>query len=440
MQGYYNLQSTLYFNHTYTAPVTFRSYQHQEVHVTGGTRINPSLFQPVTDPAILNVIPPVAHSKVRQIHLPDAGITDYGVMSVYGLHASRIAPLEVFINGSPLRIARWPNELYINIVGVPDGQFGLRFQHNSTRDSHWMNEKDPWVYGFWYWSWADASAEVAKIDPSNHMITLTNKTYYGLRTGHLQTDNRDIGYDKQGGYFRVLNMLSELDQPGEYYIDRSTGFLYLWPNTPTGTLQSSDVIYASILENCITLQDGVSNINFEDFTIENCRAFGLSATSSHNVTFRNLEVKNTGWVGISCRGDCRNVTVSKCDVHDCDGGVSIEGGDRPNLIPSGNLVEDNHIWRVGRVSVTGAMGVSQAGVHNIIRYNHIHNTTYACIFWGGNDHIMEYNYFQDCNQNASDGGAVHCDRDWTMRGNIIRYNYFHNTLRYWPGAQVRGIC
>ncbi|XP_055957905.1 uncharacterized protein LOC126824403 isoform X2 [Patella vulgata] len=115
------------------------------------------------------------------------------------------------------------------------------------------------------------------------------------------------------------------------------------------------------------------------------------------------------------------------------------GGDRINLIPSGITIEDNHISRVGRVAAVGADGISHAGVHNVIRNNYIHHGTYSCITWAGNDHVMEYNHFQDCCQNSSDCGAVHCGRDWSMRGNYIRHNYFQNTHRNWPGAQVRGV-
>ncbi|KAK6183836.1 hypothetical protein SNE40_006427 [Patella caerulea] len=440
MSGYHDLLIPLNLTHGYTALVTFRSYQHEEVHVTGGKRITPSLFKPVTDPVILERIPEEAHEKVRQIHLPDAGITDYGTMSVYGFYRERIAPLELFINGNPLRLARWPNDFFINIVSVPDGRRGVRFGYNNSRDARWVGEKEPWAYGYWFFSWADQSAEIASVNTSSHEITLTAPTKYGLKTGHLQKkDNIKVGDAQQGGYFRVINMLSELDQPGEYYIDRSTGILYMWPNTPTGYLNDSDIIYASILDDCISIAKGANNITFQDFTIQACRRFGIDGTDLESVSFLNLEAKNLGSYGIRSAGDSRNITVSGCEIHDTDGGINVSGGDRIDLIPSGNVIEDNHIYKVGRETSVGADGISHSGVNNIIRNNYLHHGTYSCIMWSGNDHIMEYNHFEDCCQNATDGGAVHCGRDWTMRGNHIRYNYFQNTLRTWPGGQIRGI-
>ena len=38
---------------------------------------------------------------------------------------------------------------------------------------------------------------------------------------------------------------------GEYYVDRTTKKLYVWPNTPHQTLTSSDIVYVSMVDECI---------------------------------------------------------------------------------------------------------------------------------------------------------------------------------------------
>ncbi|XP_055957950.1 uncharacterized protein LOC126824537, partial [Patella vulgata] len=367
---------------------TFRSYQHQEVHVTGGKRMRYDLYDLFT--------------PVRQVHLSKAGITDYGKLSTYGFYSHRTAPLEIFINGNPLHLAEWPNDNYINIKTIPDGASGARFTHNSSRDARWTGEKDPWAYG------------------------------------SLRYDGVLNGFSHQGGYFRVINMLSELDAPGEYYLDRSTGILYLWPNTPSGTLQQTDIVYVSMLNTCISLHNA-HNIHFEDFTLEACRHYGFEGNSARNIKFTNMEIKNTGSYGISCSGDCRSISVSRCDIHHTDGGVNIQGGNRNKLESSGNILEDNHIWKFGRATKVGANGISPGGVNTLMRYNYLHDGPYTCIRWSGNDHIMEYNHFSRCCHDSSDCGAIHAGRDWTMRGNVIRYNHVHDSIRHWPGADVRGI-
>ena len=39
---------------------------------------------------------------------------------------------------------------------------------------------------------------------------------------------------------------------GEYYIDRTTGILYLWPPSRDGNVNSNDDIQASMVDDCFT--------------------------------------------------------------------------------------------------------------------------------------------------------------------------------------------
>ncbi|XP_048252288.1 uncharacterized protein LOC124135249 isoform X2 [Haliotis rufescens] len=437
MKGYYDLPSTLHFTHKYPAPVTFRAYNDQEVHVTGGKRIPASLFHKVTDNSILQMLPQQARGKVLQVHLSAAGISDYGKITRFGFYTTKISWLELFINGNPTRLARYPNEGYIDVSAV-SSRYTTTFTHGSSEDARWIHEKEPWAIGYWYWSWADDAVKIAKIDPHKHQITLATKNRYGLRLGHYN-DAHLQGYSNQGGYFRVFNMLSELDQPGEFYLDRSTGILYVWPNTPHGTLSDTDVIYASMATDCVKTDFEVNNLQFQGFTLEACRRYGFDLNHGHNIHFINMEIKNTGGYGIHCSGDCRSVTVSRCEIHHTCGGIAITGGDRKTLSTSGNVIEDNHIWQYARVGAVGNNAISPEGVGIAMRYNHIHDGQYTGIRWAGNDHLIEYNHVHHLCANSSDCGAIHAGRDWTMRGNVIRYNHIHHTLRYFPGAQVRGI-
>jgi hypothetical protein len=44
---------------------------------------------------------------------------------------------------------------------------------------------------------------------------------------------------------------------------------------------------------------------------------------------------------------------------------------------------------------------------------------------GGNDHIIEYNELHHILLETHDAGAFYMGRDWSMRGNVVRFNFFH---------------
>jgi len=48
----------------------------------------------------------------------------------------------------------------------------------------------------------------------------------------------------------------------------------------------------------------------------------------------------------------------------------------------------------------------------------------------GNEHVIEYNEVHTVCTETDDAGAFYMGRDWTWRGNIIRYNYFHHIGQY----------
>ena len=65
------------------------------------------------------------------------------------------------------------------------------------------------------------------------------------------------------------NIFEELDQPGEYYIDRNTKMLYLYPKE--GFNENSDIWLSQLSENLIS-GTNVSNVTFKNLKMESSRA------------------------------------------------------------------------------------------------------------------------------------------------------------------------
>lgn len=65
--------------------------------------------------------------------------------------------------------------------------------------------------------------------------------------------------------FYAMNILAELDQPGEWYLDRKTGILYIYP--PSQVTPSSEVFVTLLQEPMLSFTEAnfltLSCLNFE---------------------------------------------------------------------------------------------------------------------------------------------------------------------------------
>ncbi|XP_060569894.1 uncharacterized protein LOC132728288 [Ruditapes philippinarum] len=435
MAGYHDLPRTLHLD----SKTTIRAYNQQEVHVTGGRRIPVANIKRVTDKAVLARLPTNARQHIRVVNLHELNITNYGRTEKYGSNVKRSTTLEVFVNGIPLHVTRWPNKGYLDAVEFPDGKQGLRFRYNSTVPQTWQNESDPWVYGYWYAGWSDGAIKVTSLDTKSMTVTLAEKPPHGFRLLGNWDAFQQGKAAHDGGYFRFWNILSELDEPGEYYMDRDSGHLYMWLPNQDGNVKQSDVIYISMISDCILINTRAKDVELTGFTLEACRKTGIFARSVHNVRLNEVEVKNTGHMAVRFVGDCRECEISQCYIHDTCGGISVSGGNRNKLESSGNIVQHNEFEQFSRVGAAGNDAISVSGEGHTVAHNHIHDGEAGAIGFYGNDNILEYNLVHHVCTTLSSCNAIRTGYDWTYRGNFIRNNIIHHSLRLVPGNSNKAI-
>jgi len=400
------------------ARVIYRAFPGEQVRLLGGKRLQH--FAPVTDAAILDRLDPQARGHVVQVDLRAEGVTDFGKLQSRGFDRPMTpAHLELFFNGKVMQLARWPNEGSVQIAGIPHnagvsdgmgqtiGQLEAGFHYAGERPERWKKTDDIWVHGYWAWDWANSYEQIASIDTGAHLLK-TRKPYgqYGFRTGQR---------------FYFLNILEELDQPGEYYLDRTTGILYFWP---PATIEKAET-YISLLEAPIIALKGAAFVTVQGITLEVTRGCGITIDGGEQNIIGGCIVRNIGNYGIMIEGGSGH-TVSGCDVYATgDGGVMVHGGDRKTLTPGKHNVENNHIHHIGLWSRCYQPGVMVSGVGNRVAQNCIHDGPHNAIQLSGNDHIIEYNDISHVCLETGDVGAFYMGRDWTQLGNIVRYNYFH---------------
>ncbi|MDQ2732870.1 MAG: right-handed parallel beta-helix repeat-containing protein, partial [Armatimonadota bacterium] len=315
--------------------------------------------------------------------------------------------LELFFADKPMTLARWPNGSdYAKIAGTVPGS-DISFTYTGDRPSRWIAEPDPWVYGYWHYDWADEYIPITKIDPATHTITMDNfAPSFGILAGQR---------------FYALNLLSELDEPGEWYLDRKAGMLYFWPPAP---LEANTAV-VSLAHSLVEMKD-TSYVSVRGMTLEVTRGTAATITGGSHDSIIGCTVRNTGGRGIDISGGDHHSVVA-CDIYrTSDGGVSLSGGDRNTLTPCGHLADNNDIYDYSRWDHTyrPAIGVDGDGVR--VTHNRLHDGQHDAIQLGGNDHLIEFNEIYHVAYDTGDVGAFYTGRNWTARGTILRYNYFHD--------------
>lgn len=409
---------------TAAAPVVWRAYRNERVRLLGG-RVLPH-FEVIRDPAIQARLDPAARDHVLQLDLHALGLTEFGAMKSRGFsRAITPAHCELFHRGQPMNLARWPNEgAWEKIAGFPvsagkgdehGGQIGDLpggFLYSGDRPNRWQDLSEIWVHGYWAWDWANSYEQVTELDREHHLIrTAAPHGLYGFRTGQR---------------FQFLNILEELDQPGEWYLDRAKGRLYFWP--PTGERPGSrDETILSLLDQPLLRFQGTRHVVVQGLILEATRSSGVEIHGGLSNRIAGCVLQNIGNTGVIVDGGTGHV-VANCDVFDTgDGGVSLSGGDRQTLTPSGHVVENCHFQRQGRWSKCYVPAVLLAGVGQRVSHNHIHDHPHTAILFTGNDHLIEFNDIHHVALETGDVGAIYTGRDYSYRGNRIRHNFIHET-------------
>ncbi len=401
---------------TAASPITYRAAKGQTVRLVGGKVITG--FKPVTEPAVLARLDPSARGHVLCTSLKEQGITKYPPMTSSPTWANSEVGLEVFFADQPMTLSRWPNEGYAKMVDVKGpnemdirGTKGTKegiFTYEGDRPSRWLNELGLMADGYWMWDWADQRFRVQSIDTSTKTITLENPPMH------------PFGFRK-GQWYYVYNALSELDNPGEWYLDRQKGILYFWPPQPL----NKGKLMVSVLDNSVSM-GSVSYVNLQGLTFECAQKSGINITRGEHIRIARCTLRNLGSAAINIDGGQKH-EVFGCDMYNLgDGGVNVNAGDRASLTPSGHSVENCHIYKFARWNPIYHPAVNLYGVGTRVAHNLINDSPHMAIGLSGNDHIIEYNEIHSVVYESNDAGVIYGGRNWTMRGNQIRYNYIHD--------------
>ncbi|MBP3917757.1 MAG: right-handed parallel beta-helix repeat-containing protein [Clostridia bacterium] len=275
-------------------------------------------------------------------------------------------------------------------------------RETNSRIKNWKDRSTAWIFGYFYHDWADSSAPV-DFNVENRLVYPKYVSRFGA---------------KKGAHYYFYNIPEELDTEGEWYLDRTTGNLYFWPYE---NAESADFSYRDLP---LLLCENTCNMTFSGISFSTTIGNAV-VVHGEDMVLDGLNIQNIAGTAILING-YRN-TVMNCDIsHTGKGGIYVEGGDRQTLTKGENRVTNNYIHDFAEIYLTYQGGISLQGVGNIADHNEICRAPHTAIFYGGNEHVIEYNDIHDVVLLSSDAGAIYSGFDWAANGTVIRYNRLKN--------------
>ncbi|HOR98525.1 MAG TPA: right-handed parallel beta-helix repeat-containing protein [Kiritimatiellia bacterium] len=388
---------------SFGAPVVYCAWPGERPVFDGGFRVRG--FWRVRDAGTLKRLPEEARGHVHVANLTKQGYTALEAQASYGRAQTNETVRELFQDGQPLEIARWPNDGFLKMATA--NITNLTFSCPTNRLARWTQADDLMANGYWFHLWAECTVPLAAVDAATGVFTFRQKPDHNLRAGYP---------------FYVLNLLEEIDRPGEWFLDRAAGRLYVWPlKQPwrsTLTLSQWNRPFVEARK--------VQEVVFRGLTFEYGRQNGMVLDACANVTVAGNVIRRLGGTAlIVTQGANIRIYGNRMETLG-HAGMRVEGGNRTNLTSGRIVIENNEVSHFARCSRTYNPALLLDGCGARVAHNHFHHAPSSAMRIEGNDHLIEYNRVEHMVRESDDQGGIDMWCNPSYRGVVIRYNLWRD--------------
>ncbi len=402
-------------------PITYSSYPGEKAVLSGGTELKGFTEEKIRGKTVWTaVIPEVRNGK---------------------WHFKQL-----WVNGERRFRPRLPSTGLYRFTEIPDlkpednvfvNQDRARFREGDIKKD-WKNLNDIEIVALTLW--AESRMPIEYVDDEENIVKFTKKSVLRL----LET------WGEWPAPYYVENVFEALDEPGEWYLDRSEGKLYYIPK-PGETLKNVKIVAPRLtqvvkVEGEAEKETPVKHIRFQRLGISHTeweREDGKSGDHqaainvpgalllniAHNCEVSNCEVVNVGGYGIEIGAGSRFNEIRRNIIRDLGGGgVKVASKSWNTVVADNEIGPGGHIYHSAVGIYVGKSG------RNKVLHNHIHHFYYTGISvgwtWGyyenssfGND--IGWNYIHNIGQGLlSDmGGIYHLG---IAPGTKIHHNLIHD--------------
>lgn len=362
---------------------------------------------------------------------------------------------QLLVDGKSQILARYPN--YDETAHYWQGYAKDAF--SKERIASWKNPKGAFFHALHGGRWGGFHWQIVGMNEDGSPV---------LEGGHQ--NNRGSKPHKE--YRMVENVFEELDSPGEWYLNESENKLYYWPKKGVDLQKASfeTSVLKSLIEVKGSLENPVKNVKISGIRFENThrtimeeyepllrsdwtiyRGSAVFFEGTENCVVADCEFTNLGGNVIMASKYNQDLQIKGNHIHECGASaISFVGdasavrspsfnygqyvplqdmdtvkGPKNEMYPHNCLVEDNLIYRIGRIEKQSAGVQISMAMDITVSHNSIYDVPRAGInigdgTWGG--HILEYNDVFNTVLETSDHGSFNSwgrDRFWHPKRKVM---------------------
>lgn len=451
-----NLEDLAWVKGTEEFPYFITNYPGEEAVVTGGTAIDSSLFENVTDAKIIQRLDPGVTDKILV-----ADLNEIIPNKDFGSITTSNAPV-LFVGESKYTIARYPNaemttmkKCPVEIADTNDGtanklsnvvtngvidsgaittgigsscgvyrqyskratelnraagqvvstDTGIEFCVDDLKPFSWVDTGDIWMYGSFYTEWTHNHLRITEFNAETESIRTASGLGWGARWN-------------SGNKFYYYNILEELDSPGEWFLDKESGKLYIYP---VGDITDEKIVYATKTDAMWRLYH-TENVIINGIKFRHARGRAIDVEGGKNNVIQNCTFEHLG-SGVNIKSSATYSGAINCEFKNLNGkAITLSAGRSiSSMEPTRLFAQNNKLHSTTGISVGN-------GVGDIVSHNFVSNNIGSAIGASSSkETILEYNEIVGGPRETLDSGAFYINgNNHFHRGTHVRYNYIHD--------------
>lgn len=388
------------------APVAWRAWKNERPILSGAIEI--PRFDAKPDPEVMRRLKPAARANVVCADIRALGYDDTSPLHSYGHYRKEDdggRPVtDVYADGERLTLARFPDEGWLYVDEVLDKKTNKVFR-TSIDLTPWADEPTLMLTGYWEWYWADLTEAPQRLDPATGIVTLGRK--FNLTISSMRP-------------WFIVNAVHALDRPGEWWLDRPNGKLYLWP------VKNAKRYAVSCFGKPFLSLKNVRHFAIAGLVMERGRSAALTSVGCSDFHFAGNVVRDFGGEG-AVFDDARNASIGGNVFRGFGlGALRVSGGDRKTLAASGIVISDNDISHVERWKRTYAPGLHLSGCGTEVAHNRFHDMLSSAMRIAGNDHRVVSNIVERVVTESDDQGGIDIYANPSFAGVFVAFNVWRD--------------